>query len=181
MSTGKTWTVTVFGGSRASPGDQDYHDAYRLGQLLARHGFVVCNGGYNGTMEAACRGAKEAGGRTIGVTLELFAPLAANPWVDEEHLMPGLFQRLERLTGLGDAYVVLRGGIGTLLELAMVWNLAQVKGATPKPIIVVGHAWHRALDGLRQGLPVREIDWGLLTPVDSVDEAVAHLVRLRGL
>lgn len=173
------WTVTVFGGSRVHPGDPRYEEAYRLGRLLAEHGFVLCNGGYNGTMEAAARGAKEAGGKTIGVTLKLFAPLKANHWVDEEVLMPDLFRRLEKLWSCGDAFVVLHGGIGTLLELALVWNLAQVPSIPRKPILVVGQEWTRTLDAMREHLAVRDLDRAVLTLVPNVEEAVTELVKWR--
>src|SRR5438552_1184923 len=133
--------VSVFGGSRAAEDSPDYQDAYLLGGLLAGAGYTLCNGGYHGTMAAAARGAKNAGGRTIGITVELLARLTPNPWIDEEVATATLFARLEQLATLGDAYVVLRGGIGTLLELALVCNLAQLHSASRKPIVAVGSGW----------------------------------------
>ena len=75
--------VTVFGSGLPKPGDAHYTEARALGAELARRGFVVCTGGYGGVMEAVSRGAKEAGGRTIGVTAAVFSA-RANTWVDEE-------------------------------------------------------------------------------------------------
>src|SRR5438067_2166083 len=130
-----------FGGSRVERGSVEYEQARRLGRLLAEAGFALCNGGYNGTMEAASRGAKEAGGRTIGVTVDLFGATPPNDWIDEVENTTSLLLRLDKLTLLGDAFVVLRGGVGTLLELALVWNLVLLGASPPKPIVVVGPAW----------------------------------------
>src|SRR5215467_2151660 len=76
--------VTVFGSSRPRAGDADYEEARALGYALAKHGFAVCSGGYGGAMEAVSRGAKEAGGKTYGVTAEFFKAARLNPWVDVE-------------------------------------------------------------------------------------------------
>ena len=75
-------TIAVFGGSRPQPGSAEYAEAYVVGKLLARAGFVVMNGGYAGTMEASARGAKENGGRAIGVLSNEFARLAPNAYLD---------------------------------------------------------------------------------------------------
>ena len=75
--------VTVFGSSRPEAGDGDYEEARALGEALGKRGFAVCTGGYGGTMEAASRGAKEAGGKTYAVTAEFFGR-QANAWVEED-------------------------------------------------------------------------------------------------
>src|SRR6266545_1303420 len=131
-------TITIFGSSRARPGDPEYHEAEQLGRLLAERGWTICNGGHDGTMEAAARGAKEAGGHTIGISISMYRPANPNMWLDEEVVADSLFGRLERLLTLGEAYVVLRGGIGTLLELALAWNLLQSPEFAGKPLVVVG-------------------------------------------
>ena len=97
--------VTVFGGSRVERDSPAYQEAYEVGRLLAEHGYVVCNGGYSGTMEAASRGCKEAGGRTIGVTIEVLGRLAPNDFIDEEVGTASLLMRLDRLTADFDARV----------------------------------------------------------------------------
>jgi uncharacterized protein (TIGR00730 family) len=167
--------VTVFGGSRAAEDSADYRDAYQLGRLLAERGYTLCNGGNYGTMAAAARGAKDAHGRTIGVTIGSLAALAPNPWIDEVMASMNLFARLEQLVTLGDAYVVLRGGIGTLLELALVWNLLQLELHPHKPIVVLGDAWRRVLTALPRHLAVRPSDLALLTVATSPEAAVDHL------
>ncbi|MPZ14459.1 MAG: DNA-binding protein [Chloroflexi bacterium] len=169
--------VTVFGSSRERPGEMGYAAAKRLGKLIGARGWVLCNGGHDGTMEAAAWGAKEVGGTTIGISLPVYAP--TNRWLDQEIVADSLFNRLERLLTLGDACVVLRGGVGTLLELAMAWNFA-LSNALPrngprKPILVVGSAWAAVLDTVRANLPTHPWEPEALTLVTDVDEAVACL------
>jgi hypothetical protein len=169
--------VSVFGGSRATEDSPEYQDAYRLGRLLAERGYTVCNGGYDGTMAAVSRGAKDAGGRTIGVTIEALAWRSPNPWIDEEVSTATLFARLEQLATLGDAYVALRGGIGTLLEVALVWNLVELQTFPEKPILALGASWRLALRGLPRHLAVRPEDLALITFVPTPEAAVAYLER----
>ena len=76
----KEFVVTVFGSSRPREGEPDYEEARVLGRALARHGFTICSGGYGGVMEGVSRGAKEAGGRTYGVTAEFFKAAKLNAW-----------------------------------------------------------------------------------------------------
>jgi uncharacterized protein (TIGR00730 family) len=165
--------VTVFGSSRVKRGEPEYEDARRLGALLAQQGWTLCNGGHDGTMEAAAQGAKEAGGSTIGVSLSLYRPANRNVWLDQEIVAETLFGRLEKLVTLGNAYVVLHGGIGTLLELCLVWNLVQSPEFTGKPIVLVGGAWRDVVVALKQNLPMYPWEADSISIVDSVDEAVA--------
>ena len=143
--------ITVFGSSRPVEGDPEYAQAIAVGQSLADAGFTLCNGGYGGTMEAGARGAKMARGRTIGVTVELF-PRKANQWVDQEIRMPSLVQRIQTLTELGSGYVVLKGGTGTLLELAYVWEFINKRFMEERPIVVVGSFWSGVIATLRDEL-----------------------------
>ncbi|MEW6509322.1 MAG: LOG family protein [Bacteroidota bacterium] len=144
--------VTVFGSSRPRPGEMEYDEARQLGTALASAGFVVCNGGYGGIMEATARGAREAGGHTIGVTVNAFGAREANRWIVEVDERPTLFDRLNRLVELGDAYVILKGGTGTLLELAAVWEMMN-KGLMPeRPAIALGDFWNGVIATLRDEL-----------------------------
>jgi len=96
-------------------------------------------------MEAAARGAKEEGRTTIGVTME-FVSTHANPWIDKNIVVKTLVDRLLKLIELGEAYVVLPGGTGALLELAAVWELAQKQVMPRKPIVVLGDLWKRTIE-----------------------------------
>ena len=167
--------VTVFGASRARPGSKEYEEARELGRLLAEAGFVVCNGGYSGTMEASARGAREAGGSTIGITNAVFDPRPANRFIDDERKAPDFFERLRRLLTLGDAYICLRGSIGTLTEFSLAWTLLQTGALPPRPFLCVGPAWPAILDAYRTHLPVRPKDLALITLVGTPADAVARL------
>ena len=124
------------------PGDGVFEMAESLGRLLAQNGFTLANGCYGGTMLAAAKGAAAAGGCVIGVTCTAFKRSRANEYVSEEISTDCLTERLAKLIELGDAYIVLPGGTGTLLELADVWEHKN-KGfaGTEKPIILIGTFW----------------------------------------
>jgi uncharacterized protein (TIGR00730 family) len=147
-------TVTVFGSSLPGEGSAAYEDARRLGRLLAEGGWAVCNGGYGGLMEASARGAREAGGYTIGVTCAVWRA-AANPYIVEEVRTGSFLERLTALIERGDAYIVLPGGTGTLAELALVWEmmnksaLARTVGGR-KPLLVMAPYWQPVIACLSQ-------------------------------
>jgi uncharacterized protein (TIGR00730 family) len=141
--------VTVFGSSRPRAGDAEYEEARELGKLLAERGFAVCSGGFGGVMEGVSRGAKEAGGKTFGVTAEFFKS-EANPWVDTEVRMETWDERLFELIRLADGFAVCKGGTGTLVELAVVWEMLNKSVIAGKPIVVVGDFWRPILDRVRE-------------------------------
>lgn len=136
--------VAIFGSARCLPSSPEYRQAVALGGLLASAGHVVCNGGYGGIMEATARGAREGGGSTIGVTVETFSR-RPNTWIEREIKMPTLASRLLRLVELGEAYVILRGGTGTLLEFAAVWEFINKKQMPRKPV-VADEFWRPVVD-----------------------------------
>jgi uncharacterized protein (TIGR00730 family) len=121
--------------------------AESLGRELAENGFSIVNGGYGGTMLAAGKGASEAGGHVIGVTCTAFNRGKANAYVKEELSTACLAERLAKLIELGDAYLVLPGGTGTLLEVADVWEHKNKGFANAdKPIILIGAFWKPLLE-----------------------------------
>lgn len=144
--------VSIFGSSHPVEGHADYRVAYEIGAELGRSGFKICNGGYGGVMAASARGAKEAGASTIGVTTDFYKS-RVNPWIDKEIKLPTPMDRLLMLVELGEAYVVLKGGTGTLLELACVWEFINKNVVKEKPIVVFGDFWTPVIGALRkQGL-----------------------------
>lgn len=167
--------VTVFGSSRAIPTDPVYEEAMRLGRLLAEGGYEVCTGGYSGLMEAVSRGAAEAGGRVVGVTVKSWASrIRPNAWLGEEIAAEHLFERLLRLTE-SDAYVALPGGLGTLGEVALAWNLFQTESIAVRPLILVGGLWPRLVTCLRTELRVEPRDLELVHFTESVDGVIPLL------
>lgn len=172
--------VSVFGGNAVETGETGYEEARELGRLLAAAGFSVATGGYGGTMEAASRGAKEAGGHVIGVTTTLFNArrLGPNRWVDQEITFPTLFQRLYHLVTFCDALVALRGGVGTLSEVALSWSLLQVEEMARKPFVLVGPQWKRILAAFEQESTVRRRDMALLSFADNAVQVAQILSSL---
>jgi uncharacterized protein (TIGR00730 family) len=147
--------VTVFGGSSPKPGSPGYLEAYQLGRLLAEAGHTLLTGGYVGTMEAASRGAAEAGGHVIGVTcgeIERWRKVEANAWVQEERHFQTLQQRLDELIHACDAAIALPGGPGTLTEIGLTWNLMIVDAMPRKPLIVIGPGWKAVFEEMFRSL-----------------------------
>jgi len=136
--------VTVFGGSAPKPDSPEYQQAYHLGQLLGSNGHTALTGGYIGTMEAVSRGCAEAGGHVIGVTcdeIESWRAVSPNAWVLEEMRYPTIHQRLLALINHCEAAIALPGGVGTLAEIAMMWNQLQTQAIPARPLVLVGDGW----------------------------------------
>lgn len=169
--------VTVFGSSRPQEGEPEYILAYNIGKELANAGFTVCNGGYAGIMEASARGAKNARGKTIGIIAETFAPKKANTWIDTTFTSKTLIDRMMALISRGDAYIVLKGGTGTLLELAAVWELMNKGLMKERPIVVVGGFWNNVVGTLKEELAWEGLDrcTKYVTIIDSPSECALFI------
>ena len=137
--------AVVFGSSAPSEGDAEYEEAYEVGKLLGSMGFDVVNGGFVGTMEASSKGAKEANARVIGVTSKDLSYADPNKWLDENIVEEDIIGRVSRMIELGDVFVVLKGSVGTMQELATAWNLMSIKIIDKKPIICLGEHWKNAV------------------------------------
>ena len=138
--------ISIFGTSRAKPGDGIFKLAYEVGKDLGQAGFTIANGGYCGTMLAAAKGANQAGGEVIGVTCSAFKS-KANEFITKEIKTASLDERLDKLIEIGDGYVALPGGTGTLLEFAKVWELRNKSFLNAdKSIIIVGNFWNVLLE-----------------------------------
>jgi uncharacterized protein (TIGR00725 family) len=135
------FSIAVLGSSRAGRDSSDYENAVSIGrEVVARGGRVVCGGG-GGIMEAVCRGAAEAGGRSLGV---LVGAGEANRWVTEVVREPDLAARLRRLSSETNAAIFLPRGLGTMLELA--WTAESIaKGhIRPRSLVFLGLFWRRS-------------------------------------
>jgi uncharacterized protein (TIGR00730 family) len=163
-------TITVFGSSRPREGDADYQQARELGRELASRGFRVCSGGYGGVMEAASRGAKEAGGRTLAITAKFFRS-SANAWVDEVSAVATWQERLFELIRVGHGFVACKGGTGTLVELAVVWEMLNKGVIQGKPFVALGDFWTPIIERVREV----EMDHG-----SRWSEAMERLVHVAG-
>lgn len=166
--------VTVFGGSRCDTDAAEYQEALQLGRLLVEAGFDVCSGGYAGVMEAISRGAHDAGGHVIGVTMTQFKS-APNPYLKKIEPSADFYARLQKLITQSVGYVALRGGMGTITEISLVWNKLTMNVLPPRPLILLGECWPRALECLREHLVISDADLGWLSFVSTAEEAVAIL------
>src|ERR1700726_2442872 len=181
----KMKTITVFGSSRHEEGHAEYAEAVELGRALAAAGFAVCTGGYAGVMEGVSRGAREAGGRVLAVTSSFFGA-RANRWVDEETRTETWQERLFELVRLGDGYVACKGGTGTLVELAVVWEMLNKKAMEPRPFVVLGDFWQPILERVREVERGHASRWGessdplvhqAPTPAEAAQFLAARLAR----
>jgi uncharacterized protein (TIGR00730 family) len=176
--------ITVFGSGVSERGSSEYLDAEELGLLLAGAGFAVCNGGYGGTMEAVAKGARSAGGHTIGVVLD-YIPDPANMYIQEEVRAVDLFDRLRTLLNRGAAFVVLPGGSGTLAELALALEFNRKGLSSPaKRIVLLGDFWRPTIQNIIE-YPTRNLSVGpnmasAVCKADSPSQAVKILQRHLG-
>ncbi|HPY77225.1 MAG TPA: LOG family protein [Anaerohalosphaeraceae bacterium] len=149
--TGRPYTIVLFGAGKAEESSSLFQLAEQLGRLLAETGYTIANGGYGGTMLASARGAASVGGSVIGVTCRAFGRSGPNPYITQEISTADLSERLAKLIELGQAYLVLPGGTGTLLELADVWERKNKGFAnTDKPIILIGEFWKTLADSIAE-------------------------------
>ncbi|HEX3049971.1 MAG TPA: LOG family protein [Aggregatilineaceae bacterium] len=169
--------VAVFGSAGVTPETDDWKIAYTLGQQLAQAGYVVLSGGYSGVMEACSQGACEIGGHVVGTSVALFESrgLRVNGFVREEVAFETLRDRLFFLVQKPDAFVVLRGGVGTLSEISLVWSLLQVGELAARPFVLVGPMWRSVVDVFAQHAAISPNDLRWLTLVDTVDQVVPAL------
>lgn len=172
--------VAVYGSSITTEAEPAFAEAHVAGRLLAAAGARVACGGYGGIMEAVSRGASEAGGVVIGYTVAGFRDRSPNPYLSEERPCGDLYERLANLIDRSDAMIAMGGGIGTLVEVFLAWNELYMGLLGPRPLVLVGELWKRALDGLSA---VMEITPAHLTHIDLCPDAAAAvgLLRERGV
>ena len=169
--------VTVFGSARTPSGSPVYESGVRLGAALAEAGYAVVTGGGPGTMEAANKGACEAGGLSVGLGIELPFEQSLNPWVDLGVNFRYFFVRKTMFVKYSQAFVCLPGGFGTLDEMFEALTLVQTRKITRFPIILFGTKfWGGLLEWITTTLveagTVSESDVALIRCTDDVDEVV---------
>lgn len=171
--------VTVFGSARIKPGDPHYELTRKMGAAIARLGFTVITGGGPGIMEAANRGAKEAGGRSVGCTIELPSEQPTNVYLDRCVRMHYFFARKTLLVKYSYAFIVMPGGAGTLDELFEALTLIQTGKIKNFPIVIMGTDYWKELlhfiESMAQRGMIAAKDLSLIYATDSIDEAVAHI------
>src|SRR5215471_4422649 len=148
------YRVTIFGSARAKPGTIAYEETKRTATALAEMGCDIVTGGGPGLMQAANEGAGVAGdkGKSMGIRIELPFEQEVNPFVQQAFEHRTFFTRLHHFVLTSDAYVVAPGGIGTVLEMAMIWQLLQVRHLQQTPLILVGRMWPGLVEWARDSM-----------------------------
>ena len=171
MSTNEN-IVTIFGGSKCGEHTTEYAQARRVGELLADAGFTICTGGYLGVMEGASRGAHERGGRVLGITMSQFKS-EPNRYLTDKVATPHFYERLQQLITRSVGFIALRGGMGTVTELSLVWNKIQTRVIGPRPLVLLGDCWPPIVREWQKYLAVSHEDVSALDFAQTPEEAVA--------
>jgi uncharacterized protein (TIGR00730 family) len=181
------YRVTIFGSARAKPGTFVYNEVKRLATALAEMGCDIITGGGPGLMQAANEGAAAANApdrdRSVGIRVDLPFEQEVNPFVLQAFEHKTFFTRLHHFVLTSDAFVVVPGGIGTVLELTMVWQLLQVRHVRDTPLVLVGKMWADLVQWSRRHLLTAELplanaeDMEIPQCVNTADEAIALLSR----
>lgn len=179
------YRVTIFGSARAQPGSLVYEEVKRVAAALAEMGCDIITGGGPGLMQAANEGAAAAGdperNRSVGIRVELPFEQDVNPFVEQAFEHKTFFSRLHHFVLTSDAYVVTPGGVGTVLELMLIWQLLQVKHVQASPLILVGTMWAELVEWARKNLLKPELnlaspaDIAIPVCVNTADEVIALL------
>ena len=178
-----SYRVTIFGSARAKPGTLAYTETKRLARALTGMGCDIITGGGPGLMQAANEGASEVNAtehdKSIGIRIALPFEQSANPFVEQAFEHDTFFTRLHHFVLASDAFIVAPGGIGTVLEAMMIWQLLQVRHLEGTPFLMVGRMWPGLVDWARQTM--LSSDPPLANPEDlelpqclaTADEAIA--------
>ena len=174
--------VSIFGSARSKPGDPHYQKAEFLARLLAEHGFSVITGGGPGVMEAANKGAAEAGGQSVGMNIRLPFEQKPNPYANLSINYKYFFIRKVMFVKYAMAYVILPGGFGTMDELFEALTLIQTKRIKPFPVILMGSEyWKGLFDWLRETMlrdnKISPEDLERFQIIDDPNEIVRHIQK----
>lgn len=185
-TTRQNYRVTIFGSARLKPGTPAYEQVKKLAAELTTMGCDIVSGGGPGLMQAANEGAHsvapQAAHRSVGIRVELPFEQEINDFVGQAYEHRTFFSRLHHFMIVSDAFIVVPGGIGTLLEMTLVWQLLQVRKLYKTPLILVGRMWAQLVDWSRQSMLVpgselaSDVDFQIPHCVDRVEDTVA-LIR----
>ena len=185
-TTRQNYRVTIFGSARLKPGTPAYEGVKKLAAELVGANCDILTGGGPGLMQAANEGAHSADpngpGRSVGINIELPFEQQVNPFVTQSFEHRTFFSRLHHFMIVSDAFVVTPGGIGSLLELSLVWQLLQVRHLYNTPLILVGKMWADLVDWAHKAMLIEgselasEVDFKIPHCVNTIDDALA-LIR----
>lgn len=171
--------ITVFGSARIKEDNPYYKMTMDIGARLARMGLTVMTGGGPGLMEAANRGAREAGGRSVGCNILLPQEQDPNPYMDKWMDFQFFFVRKVMLIKYSYGFIVMPGGVGTMDELFQALTLIQTKKLTNFPVVLIGTDYYKDVtelfDKMCEEKTISETDKELFLITDSIDEAISHI------
>lgn len=175
--------ISVFGFADAKREDPLFKEAYEAAQILAQAGYTIINGGGPGVMKASSEGAKAVGGHTIGVTfypkdIALFEGRDRDNPLDEEVVTKNYLERTLKLLELGDAYLIFKGGTGTISEFGMAWGLAHLYFGHHKPLILYGEFWEEIIATFIANMRIRPEERMLYRIVKSAAEVLEAITVL---
>lgn len=168
--------ISIFGSSIPRQGDKEYQTAYELGIFLAKKNFNVCTGGYQGIMDAVSKGAKENGAEAIGITVDLWGSTPSK-YLTKEIKCESLFERISKLVETGDGYVILQGGTGTFLELAVVWEMINKNLSKKKPAACHSQMWKEIVEIMENQIKHEGRQNGLIKCFDKVEQIADYLSK----
>lgn len=175
--------IAVYGSARLNLDDPVYEQSYQVGKALAKAGYAVMTGGYEGVMGATSRGAAEANGHVIGITVQYSgqgAERKTNQWVAEEIQYPSMRERLHHLVEHADGYIAMPGGIGTLQEIVEVWQLMRIKTIPRRPLVLYGDFWQPILIRFMDSDYVSSAELDLIRICNTPDDILAYLAAWKG-
>ena len=173
-------TVSCLGFADAGPDDPLFKEAYEVGVTLAKAGYIVANGGGPGVMRATTEGAKSVGGHVVGVTfypkdVANFEGRDKNNLFDEEIKADNYLARTLKLLEVGQAYVIFKGGTGTISEFGMAWGLARLYFGHHKPLILFGKFWENIMAAFLANMRMRPEEFQVYRVVETPQDVVKTL------
>lgn len=168
--------ITIFGGAKCGEESAEYGQAKALGSRLAEAGFTICTGGYLGIMEAASRGAREKGGRVLGIVMNQFKS-EPNRYLTDKVASDHFYERLQNLITRSVGFVAFRGGMGTVTEVSLVWNKLTTGVTGSRPLVLVGECWKPVVEAWKTNLVVSEDDLSFLDFAKNAEAAAEIIFR----
>ncbi len=168
--------ISYFGFADAKPGDPLYQEAFEVSKYLTGKGYVAINGGGPGTMRAVSEGAKAANGTAVGVTfypkdVANYEGRDKNNPIDMEIKTKNYLERTLKLLEMGDAYVIFKGGTGTISEFGMAWGLARLYFGHHKPLVLYGDFWNNIIKAFTENMRIRSEELQVFTVASTPEEA----------
>ena len=179
--------VAFFGDADAKPSDKHYVDTYETAKLLAENGYIIVNGGGPGVMLASTLGAKAGGGKVELVIIDEKVDMGdhyegsseeSKSLADKIYRTGKIENRTEKLIDVADAYVIMKGGTGTMAELALVWEKAKFAYGHHEPVIFMGKFWHEVINAIVNDLNFDKIERKVYAIVETPDQVLKTLEKV---